>query len=159
MRGDLPAYPGDTSRHAARADPATALKGAITVLPGPSGPDAFSFPIGLRRIRSGSTASVVVDFSRLIGCSSFSLRPICSTRRLLSTPPHGDAVGAVFGREQFNSTGRTFTCVITSFTGVHDSSSATRPTRRVDCNLDAMAGFAAARDCVKTFPRIPSWIW
>ena len=41
--------------------------------------------------------------------------------RLLPTPPHGDAVGAVFGREQFNSTGRTFTCVVTSFTGVHDS--------------------------------------
>ena len=26
----------------------------------------------------------------------------------------------------------------------NDPSSATRPTRRVDCNLDAMAGFAAA---------------
>jgi hypothetical protein len=53
--------------------------------------------------------------------------------RLLSTPPHGDAVGAVFGREQFNSTGRTFTCVVTSFTGVHEKRSATAEARRGCC--------------------------
>src|SRR6478735_3441382 len=120
MRGDLPAYPGDTSRHAARADPATALKGVYNCCSGAAPASVRSLPIGLRRIRSGSTASVVVDFSRLIGCGSSSLRPVCSIRRLLPTPPRGDAVGAVFGREQFNSTDRTFTCVVTSFTGVHD---------------------------------------
>ena len=64
------------------------------------------------------------DFSRLIGCGSSSLRPACSIRRLLPTPPRGDAVGAVFGREQFNSTDRTFTCVVASSTGVHDAKSA-----------------------------------
>jgi len=37
-----------------------------------------------------------------------------------------------------------------TFKGHNDPSSATRPTRAHDCNLDAMAGFAAARGCVKT---------
>jgi len=32
--------------------------------------------------------------------------------------------------------------------GANDPSSATRRTGRMDCNRDAPAGFAAARDCV-----------
>ena len=46
-----------------------------------------------------------------------SLRPVGSTPCLLPTPPHGDAVGTVFGAEPSNCTDGTFTRVDARFTG------------------------------------------
>jgi hypothetical protein len=50
-------------------------------------------------------------------CGSCVLRPAGSTPCLLSTPPHGDAVGTVFGAEPSNCTGGTLTRVGARFTG------------------------------------------
>jgi hypothetical protein len=46
-----------------------------------------------------------------------SLRPAGSTPCLLPTPPHGDAVGTVFGAEPSNCTGGTFTRADARFAG------------------------------------------
>jgi len=50
-------------------------------------------------------------------CGSYILRPTGSTPCLLSTPPHGDAVGTVCGAEPSNCTDGTFTRVDARFTG------------------------------------------
>lgn len=64
-------------------------------------PPAFTFPRSVRLLPS---------FLFLIGTQSgsLSLWPVRFLIRLLSTPPHGDAVGSRFRREQPNSAGGTF---------------------------------------------------
>ncbi len=68
----------------------------------------------------------------------------CVTARLfiflrLPTPPRGDAVEVVFGREQPNSTGGTFTHAQASFAG------ATCPARQPEC----LQSRPATRDCIE----------
>ena len=45
---------------------------------------------------------------------------LCNPRRAHAQGFAASSAGAVFGREQFNSTGGTLTRVGTSFTGAHD---------------------------------------
>ena len=103
----LLAYPHVTSRHVAIAAPAGPLGDASTVvLALPLRPSLYIEKLGCREY-----------FFEAHFCGSCSLRPVCSTPCLLSTPSHDDAVGTVFGAEQSNCTGGTLTRVDLRFTG------------------------------------------
>ena len=97
----LPAYPSVTSRHVAHADPAGPLVEATAVVRA----------LPLRPSRKNESLGCRDYFFEAHICGSCVLRPACSTPCLLSTPPHGDAVGTVFGAEQPNCTDGTFTRV------------------------------------------------
>ena len=104
----LPAYPRFTSRHVAHADPAGPLSFPATVGLGIDSA-AFAQFRGARLPEASFRGS-----SMWFICS---LRPVGSTPCLLSTPPHGDAVGTVFGAEPSNCTDGTLTRVEARFTG------------------------------------------
>jgi hypothetical protein len=105
--GDLPAYPGFTSRPVARADPAGTMSRLLTVC----GRLLAAFPHTARARLSGS---------RYFGTHSMRFTFVAtglSNRRWPPCAPRGCHVSTVFRREQSNSPGGTCTRVETSFAG------------------------------------------
>ena len=102
----LSAYSGTPSRHAVHANPVGALRSPRLLFRTP--------PIGLRDHTRRSAASPIIPISGLIHVVHLCYGLSVPFQRLLSTSPRGDAVGVRFRGEQPNSTGETFTRVVSS---------------------------------------------
>ena len=68
---------------------------------------------------------------------------LCNLRRAHAQGFAASSADAVFGREQFNSTGGTCTRVGTSFAGAHDPKLSDRGVRRGTCTVGGKAAAEA----------------